>query len=288
MSVETSVLLNEDNLTAMQAMPDGCIDLIYADPPFATGRDFVSFSDIWEAPTSGASDLVKLAEQVHSERMAGYLHYMEARVYEMHRILKPSGSIYMHCDPTCSYYLKILMDSVFGAKFFRREVVWAGGRISGRKIIANNWIRAHDTLLYYIGVDSTFNKMYESFADGYVSVRDKRRREQRAKAQQREIGKPISDVWTDIPSFQAKGNKDERTGYPTQKPEQLLLRIIYASSDKGDIVLDPFCGSGTTLVVAHRLQRRWIGIDKNPDAINLTQKRLVDIFGSNGNGNGNG
>ena len=191
----------------------------------------------------------------------------------MHRLLKPTGSLYLHCDPTASHYLKVVLDRVFGKGNYRNEIVWAytGPSCPGMK----NFPRKHDVLLRYTkSAKWIFNQPripYQDpnqrpreafntgghFSDDYINM-------------MRERGKPVEDWWRDIPI--AKGK--ERTGYPTQKPLKLLERIIKASSNVGDIVLDPFCGSGTTLVAAKGLGRKYIGIDINEVSLKISEKRL--------------
>ena len=260
-----------------------------------------------------------------------YLTMMAQRMAELHRVLKPTGSIYLHCDPTASHYLKLMMDAVFGQNSFRNEIVWK--RTSGHSD-AQRYGRVHDVILYYAyGPDSLWNQTYQSYDDEYVtryyrySDPDGRRwmsdnlsaaglqgggyeyewrgitrvwrvptstmerldsegriyytrngiaRRKRYLDEAR--GNPIQDTWTDIQSLRSWHT--ERLGYPTQKPEALLERIINASSNEGDVVLDPFCGCGTAIAVAERLNRRWIGIDITHLAISLMKSRLRHTFGS--------
>ena len=238
----------------MKSLPDESIDLIYTDPPFNTGKNWGEFDDRWEG-------------------MSGYLDFMTTRIKEIHRLLKPTGSFYLHCDPTSSHYLKVEVDKVFHIKNFRNEIVWRIGWISGNKTQKKGWIRNHDIILYYtktnVSID-LFNKGYIPYPDNYV------RRDN-----QKPIGNgiPIDDTWNcsknDIlDSIQIMSFSTEKTGYPTQKPIKLLDRIIQASSDVGDIILDPFCGSGTALVSANQLGRYYIGIDENPKAISISSDRL--------------
>ena len=188
-----------------------------------------------------------------------YLIYMAIRLLEMHRILKPTGSLYLHCDPTMSHYLKLVMDSVFGKSNFRREIIWNLETASGFKSQVKGFIRGHDTILYYTkGRDFLFNKIYQPHKPEYIkrfrkTDKDGRRyRDDRPNKRRQYLdetqGVAFTDVWTDIMSFQQHSTSKERTGYPTQKPLTLLDRIIIASSNEGDLVFDPFCGCATTLV----------------------------------------
>ncbi len=205
-----------------------------------------------------------------------YLVMMTARLVELHRVLKPTGSLYLHCDPTASHYLKILLDAVFGSKNFRNEIVWhytGGGRSK------TYFSKKHDVIFWYSNGSSwTFNvdairvpyKETSGYAkSGIVSKAGKQYRPN-------PLGTPVDDVW-DIPIINPLSK--ERLGYPTQKPLVLLERIIVASSNEGDIVLDPFCGCGTTVDAAHKLNRCWIGIDITYLAIDLIRKRLRHTYG---------
>ena len=189
--------------------------------------------------------------------MATFLCFMAIRLIEMRRILKDDGSIYVHCDPTSSHYLKQLMDAIFGVANFRNEIIWAYG-LGGSS--PKRFSRKHDVILFYTKSDRyTFNKPQTPATS------------QKLKGQM----KGATDVW-DIPSLNNMAK--ERTGYPTQKPLALYERIIAASTNEGDIVLDPFCGSGTTLLAAQNLGRPWIGIDTNPTALKTVQERIRAEF----------
>ena len=218
--------------------------------------------------------------------MLAYLSYMAERLAECHRVLKDTGSIYLHCDPTASHYLKAVMDAVFNSGNFRREIVWSNEDSSGFKSKAKNWIRGHDTLLYYCksSRDSVFNKQYLPLSESTIRRYDKKDDQGRYKiyrtknGDERKVylnkarGRSMSSVWTDIASFQTVNNTGERTGYPTQKPIALLERIIKASAAKGNLVLDPFCGCGTTIAAARNLGLDWVGIDISPLAIDVIRK----------------
>ena len=257
-----------DNLELLQRMDSQFIDLIYIDPPFYSGVDYKEFSDIWMS-------------------LEQYLNFMKARIQEMYRILKDSGSFYVHCDASAVFDLKPMCDEIFGRSNFKREIIWNVGSVSGFKSQVNGWVRQHDTILYYTkSNDFTFNKQYMPYREEYIKKmfryedddgRLYRKRRSGKQFLDESPGRVIGDVWNDIFSFQTTTRSKEYTGYPTQKPKKLLERIILASSNEGDIVADFFCGSGTTLVVASRLNRKWIGIDKNPKAIQLTKQRIGNI-----------
>lgn len=192
----------------------------------------------------------------------------------MHRVLKSTGSIYLHCDPTAGHYLKLLMDGIFGKDNFRNEVVWHYRRWTGK---SKNFQRLHDVVLFYArGGNLTFNEIY----DPYTEKSFKRKQNYHTRIKDGDVfvtsinkkGVRAGDVWT-IPVLNSQAK--ERTGYPTQKPLKLLDRIIKASSNPGDIVLDPFCGCATALVAADRLHRQWAGIDLSPLAVQLVNDRIV-------------
>ncbi len=239
------------------------------------GED-TQFSDIWtwertvheewllslEEGHPAVKELIEAAETTHSESMAAYLCYMAIRLLELQRVLKPTGSVYLHCDPTASHYLKGLMDAIFGQQNFRSEIVWRIGWVSGFKTQRRGWIRNHDTILYYVASNAAaarFNKEYIPYPEGYV------RRDGKPPTGQ---GIPIEDTWNCssgdvLDSIMIKSFSTEKTGYPTQKPVELLERIVKASSNEGDIVLDCFAGCATAAVAAEKLGRRWIACDFN-------------------------
>jgi site-specific DNA-methyltransferase (adenine-specific) len=218
--------------------------------------------------------------------MAAYLTYMAQRTIEMHRILKDTGSLYLHCDPTASHYLKILLDEIFGKNNFRNEIVWCYTGPSGVK---KNFPAKHDIIFRYSkSKDCLFNA--DAVRIAYKELHsDKGKKSaiwgdegklqsKETREQYVERGKIPEDWWNDIPSGGHISSK-ERTGYPTQKPLALLNRIIQASSNAGDIVLDPFCGCATTCVAAQQLDRKWIGIDIEKQAVNILVERLSDDAG---------
>ena len=254
-----------DNLEFMRKLDSNIIDLIYIDPPFYSGVDYKEFSDIWDS-------------------IEEYLAFMDPRIKEMHRILKETGTFYLHCDPNAVFNLKPICDKIFGGKNFRREIIWNVGSVSGFKSQIKGWVRQHDTLLYYTKSNSfTFNKQYLPYREDYIKTMFRHKDEKGRIYRKRRGGKQyldeslgtlVGDVWNDIYSFQTTTRSKEYLGYPTQKPEKLLRRIILSSSNEGDIIADFFCGSGTTIAVAKRLGRKWIGVDSNPKAVELCKNRL--------------
>ncbi|MHA1281523.1 MAG: DNA-methyltransferase [Promethearchaeota archaeon] len=254
-----------DNLDFLISLESEIIDLIYIDPPFYSLIDYKEFSDQWSS-------------------IEEYLEFMRKRISEMHRVLKNTGSFYCHCDPNAVFELKLLIDDIFGRENFRREIIWNVGSVSGFKSKVKGWVRQHDNILYYTKSDDyTFNKQYIPYREDYIRKMFRYKDENGRLYRKRRGGKQyldehpgtlVGDVWNDIYSFQTCTRAREYLGYPTQKPEKLLERIILASSNEGDLVADFFCGSGTTLVVAKKLNRNWIGVDNNPKAIELCKKRL--------------
>jgi site-specific DNA-methyltransferase (adenine-specific) len=204
----------------------------------------------------------------HNDMMA-YLTMMCIRLLELKRVLKYTGSIYLHCDPTASHYLKILMDTIFGAKNFRNEIVWcyAGGGIPRK-----DFPRKHDIILRYsISRSYYFNPPLRKYSQTGSGIHSDGSRYDKEKGLT-----PHNDWWTDLSPINSMSKG--RLGYPTQKPIALLERIIKASSNEGDVVLDPFCGCGTSVVTAQKLSRKWIGIDLTHLAVNLMKHRLKDMF----------
>lgn len=282
-----------DNLPIMQGMNSESVDLIYLDPPFNSKRQYSApegtqaagstFKDTWGQGDVNEGDYEKLIElvpqlgiaiqatrEVHGIGMSSYLIMMAARLIEMKRLLKETGSIYLHCDPTASHYLKLIMDAIFGEKNFRNEIIWSY-RTGG--VSQQHWPRKHDTLIFYVNSDSyNHNPLQERvhYEKAFFT------------SEQTADGKffadvYIRDVWEDIKPLINVSN--ERAGYPTQKPLALLERIIEASSKRGEIVFDPFCGYATTLVAADRLQRKWIGIDISEKAVELVNERIKEDQG---------
>lgn len=258
-----------DNLPFLRALPDASIHLIATDPPFNKDRDFGgAFRDRWSWERDARADwiddikaacpalwsVIQTARQTAGERMSAYLCWLGIRLLEMHRVLRDDGSLYLHIDLSAQAYVKLALDAIFGAGNFRNEIVWhykTGG-------LSKRWFgRKHDSILFYSRSDSYVfypqkEKSYLSHKYGFANI-----------ALGEDDGgvyrmAAMRDVW-DIPAL--RGNQSEATGYPTQKPLALYERIIRAASAEGDIVLDPFCGSGTTVVVAERLGRRWLAAD---------------------------
>ena len=283
-----------DNLPLLKTLVDGCANLVYLDPPFASQRDYamqdsphaLAFSDIWrwkeeiwrETESALADEptrrILTAFVETRRDALTAYLVMMTPRLLELRRVLASDGSLYLHCDPAASHYLKLLLDTLLGPESFRREIVWRSGWVSGFKTRAKNWVRNHDILLYYVRNPRRFTfhtgERVRPHAENYT------RRGEPGKTN----GIAIDDVWDDPALYSPwiKSFSTEKCGYATQKPLALLDRILRVSSNPGDLVLDPFCGSGTTLLAAHALDRRWIGIDANPVAITLAQSRLADRF----------
>ncbi len=302
-----NVLYYGDNLDILRRyIKDETIDLIYLDPPFKSNQDYNvlfaeqngarskaqirAFKDTWRWDQGVArlyEEIVEAGDNVSQaiqafwtllsgKDMMAYLVMMAPRLVELRRILKPTGSIYLHCDPTASHYLKLLMDAVFGPKKMRNEIIW-GYRTGG--VSKNIFARKHDTILFYTKSERyTFNTQYYkswqmkkyNYSEKYPEYFDEEKQMWYHLAVCR-------DVWEDI--YPIGTSAKERLGYPTQKPESLLERIIETSSKKGDVVLDPFCGCGTTIAAAQSLKRRWIGIDITCLATALIKHRLRDTFG---------
>ena len=247
-----------DNLKILKdKIADNSIDLIYMDPPFFTQRDFKDFTDKWKGIDT-------------------YLDFIKARLIECHRVLKPTGSIFLHCDYRANYRLRVLLDNIFGKTHFKNEIIWIyhGPSSPGQK-----WFnRKHDSIFWFSKTSKwVFNK--EKIRVPYKDPKQNLRKSFSPSGKftaleaekQRNKGKIPEDWWQ--MRIVCK-SKNENTRYPTQKPLALLDRIIKASSNEGDIVLDPFCGSGTTCISAHILNRKWIGIDINKKAIQICEKRF--------------
>ncbi|MEW6556384.1 MAG: site-specific DNA-methyltransferase [Elusimicrobiota bacterium] len=257
-----------DNLHIMRQLPSKSIDLIYIDPPFFSGRNYNvifgdkneirSFSDIWEGG------------------MPGYLVWLNARLYETKRLLKDTGSIYVHLDWHASHYVKVEMDKIFGSDNFRNEIVW-GYRTGGTS--KKTFARKHDVILFYTKTDKyNFNvQHYKSWQQKKYNFSEKYPEHFDEKEQKWYHLAIARDVWEDINVLGTEPDNLERIGYPTQKPEALVVRIIKASSNEGDIVADFFCGGGTTLAVAQKLNRRWIGCDQSRIAVAITADRICRV-----------
>ncbi|MDD9871591.1 MAG: site-specific DNA-methyltransferase, partial [Gammaproteobacteria bacterium] len=301
--IPNRTIFTRDNLEVMRGMDSDSVDLIYLDPPFNKKKQFqapigseaagAAFKDWWVMDDikeewvlelrlhyPHIADFIKVAGSMGATSNTPYLLYMAPRLLEMRRVLKPAGSIYLHCDPTMSHYLKILMDRIFGEKNFRNEIVWCYTRMAAKG--QRQFSRATDTILWYSkGNGWTFNvddirQPYSPSSkarEGYALNKLGSGIAKEGKTVLNPIGKFPENWIADIPYLRGK----ERTGYPTQKPITLLQRIIKASSNKNDLVLDPFCGCATTCVAAEILNRRWIGIDVAEQSLSLTWKRISTI-----------
>ncbi len=282
-----------DNLDILTNLNSSCIDLIYLDPPFNKNKTFTApigssaegagFKDIFreedvndewvksiEFESAELHHYLSAVRWFSSRYNYCYLVYMAIRLIECKRVLKDSGSLYLHCDPTMSHYLKIVLDTIFGEKNFQNEIIWgykSGGASKKR------WARKHDVLFYY----SKNNKMvyFQSLKEKSYNRGLKPYRFKGVQEYQDETGwhtlVNMKDIWHI--AMVGRTAKD-RTQYPTQKPIALLERIIEASTRKGEVVLDPFCGCATTCVAAEKLEREWIGIDVGISAFEMVQQRL--------------
>ena len=345
-----------DNLDVMRGLNSESVDLIYLDPPFNSNRDYAApigseaagaaFKDTWTLSdvdvawhglvaeeNPGLYRIIDAAGIAHGKGMKSYLIMMAVRLLEMRRTLKDTGSIYLHCDPTASHYLKLTMDSVFGVANFRSEITWK--RTNAKGLAFKGYPKNADHLLYYSKTDRfTWNRLFRPHDQSYVEKLYKftepetgRRytldnlvnpnhdrpnltyeflginrvwrwtRERMQDAHDKGLvvqsrpgavprlkryldemeGNPLDSIWDDIRPIGARAK--ERVGYPTQKPLALLERIISASSNPGDVVLDPFCGCATALVSAEKLERQWIGIDLSPLAKSIVERRVARELG---------
>ncbi len=332
MKVAPNALYYGDCLDVMRGWPDEIVDLCYLDPPFNSKSNYnilfgdkrgpdrqqvLAFEDTWHwdeaaADRTGAFEravgnpayaaISGLHTVLGNCGMMAYLSYMAERLIEIRRTLKNTGSIYLHCDPTASHYLKIVMDAIFGQSNFRNEIVWCYRKMPNK---VQAFQRNHDVLLYYSKTENyCFNvvegKMTEGSKRTFESGKRKGYNANNSKKmvtvfdwdkyhEAVRIGKipddlkavefkggnpPEKDWWGDIKILGGPYNK-EKVGYPTQKPIALLQRIIDASSNRGDLVLDPFCGCGTTIDAASRRGRKWLGIDISPFAIDLVKHRRL-------------
>ena len=258
-------LILGDNLEVLRTIPDESVDLIYLDPPFFSNRHYEC---IWQ----GDRNEIRSFEDRWSGGIEHYIGWLRERVQEMHRVLKSTGSIYLHADHHADAYIRVyILDPVFGSQNFRNEIVWhytGGGRSP------SSFSRKHDSIFWYSKSNShTFNideiRVPYNPTSGYAKSGIKAKSGKTYMPNP--LGTPVDDVW-DIPIINPMAS--ERIGYPTQKPEALLERIIRASSNEGDIVLDPFVGGGTTVAVCNRLGRQWIGIDQSAQAIRVSENRI--------------
>ncbi len=256
---------------------EGGIKLIYIDPPFAVGADFgFDIKISGEKAEKKQSIIEEIAyRDTWGKGISSYLTMMYERLKLMHNLLAEDGSIYVHCDWRVNHLLKLLLNDIFGIENFQREIVWRIGWCSGYKTQIKNWIRNHDTILYYSKNirNFIFNKLSIPYDPKYVR-RDGKKPEGE--------GYPIEDTWNcseidKLDSIQIMSFSNEKTGYATQKNEKLLERIIKASSNEGDLIADFFCGSGTTAAVAEKLGRKWITTDLGRFSIHTTRKRMIGI-----------
>jgi DNA modification methylase len=298
----TNTLFTGDNLFILNGLNSQSVDLIYLDPPFNSKRFYsapvgsksagASFSDMWSwadvnefyletliSDYPFMTSFIETIKGVHSKAMMAYITYMTQRLIQMHRILKDTGSFYLHCDPTAGHYLKIILDRIFGKNNFRNEIVWHYGTGGiGKRTFA----KKHDTIFFYSkSKDYTFNqpRMPSKDPKRFNKV-DEDGRPYYEKAGNKyylDKGVAVPNVWLDI--YPVRNVSKERLGYPTQKPLSLMHRIIKASSNEGDIVMDPFCGCATTCVAAQQLQRKWIGIDIEKKSVDVLIERLSDDAG---------
>ena len=360
LNVDNRSLFIADNLDVLRGINNSCIDLIAIDPPFNKGQFFAfggdkttGFKDHWtwqedvheewldkiKDDWPGIEAAINAAHTSHSEGLAAYLSYMGIRLIEMHRVLKDTGSLYLHCDDTASHYLKMLLDAIFGNDVFRNEVLWQRFNFHAD---AKRFGRVSDRLLFYAKTDTyTFNRVRVPFSRDYIESKFRyadpdgrlfstdnlnppagrgpvyefygvtkpwRFTEERMLKLDRQgriytqskvprlkryldemQGQAVHDNWHDIPPINSQAK--ERTGWPTQKPLALYRRIIEASSDEGDVVLDAFAGCATTAVAAEGLERKWVAIDLEEKAYEVLKSRLAkEGFTVNGEavGEGNG
>ncbi len=359
---------NLDILRNREYFPDECVDLIYLDPPFNSNRDhnvlfksesgadsqaqITAFEDTWhwgemaedtyrdlitDAPEKVSTAIEALMNLIDRNQMMAYLVMMTARLVELRRIVKSTGSLYLHCDPTASHYLKIVLDAIFGPENYRNEIIWQ--RAPSKGLASRRLPTNHDVILAYqksqmahwnadnmfipydmdnldekvleqysnidedgrryqltsltnpnknrpnltyefLGINRvwrwTKERMQKAYEDGIVVQTKPGAVPRQKRYLDEQKGRPLGDIWTDIPPLQ--GSSAEYMDYPTQKPLALMERIIRGSSNEGDIVFDPFCGCGTTCAAAHKLGRKWIGIDITHLGIALQKHRLQDMF----------
>ncbi len=279
-----------DNLQVMSHLLKnfrGKVNLIYIDPPFDSKADYKKKIEL--RGKSAETDCTTFEEKQYGDIWTNdeYLQFMYERLILCRELLADNGSIYLHCDWHRNSYLRALLDEVFGASNMESEIIWLLQGVSGYKSLVNSFVRGHDTILFFRkGNNKTFNKEYlpydEKQLKRFTGIDENGRRykpitKDRVIYLDESKGIPVSDVWSDIASFQTVVNSPEIMNYPTQKPEKLLERIIKASSNPGDLVFDCFMGSGTTQAVAMKLGRRFIGADINLGAIQTTTKRLLKV-----------
>ena len=259
---KTNKLICGDNLEELAKLPKESVDLIYIDPPFFTHRQY---EVVWEDEAEIRS---------YKDRWEGgiehFISWLKPRVKAMYEVLKPTGSFYIHCDWHANAHIRIMLDEIFGEENFRNEIIWcyAGGGIPKR-----DFARKHETIFRYTKTDKyVFNIEYRPYGKWTKTFEPRHSLTSGGKALDTKRGTPLNDWWADLPKLTSY--QKEWVGYPTQKPEALLKRIIEASSNKNDVVADFFCGCGTAIIMAQQLGRKWIGIDISPTAIKVIQRRL--------------
>lgn len=272
--MENGIIYCGDNLSYMVDFPSESIDLVYLDPPFFSGRDYKvvygvcgetrTFTDTWK------------------EGIDAYLYWLKERIIQLHRILKPTGTIFLHCDRHASHYIKVMMDTIFGPDNFLDEIIWQYHTSSGAP---KKWLhRNHDTIFRYAARNASLVTWNHPRVPWPESTLKKLQRDEhgniyryRSDTNKRYYINPEGKLDDDVWDITFTGRSNERVGYPTQKPIELLNKIVQSSSNRGDVVLDPFIGSGTTLVAAKELERKWIGIDSSFDAVQLAKKRVEQV-----------
>ena len=330
--IAPSTIFTADNLDVLRGMNSECIDLIYLDPPLYVDVPIRPFDtehpamryvrDVWRMQDVREESALDIRENhlalhhviagaglAHSESMQAYLAYMGIRLIEMRRVLKETGSVYLHCDPSVSHYLKAAMDSIFGSRNFINEAVWNYGRLISGSATRMKLVKAHDILLVYAKSyrKYTYNVQRLEHPVQYGRLRSSSTNMDRgfsypykgsgngAPDYYRSV--PLTDVWSDlrpVRPYQLDKSRQESTGYPTQKPRALLERIIRLSTNPGDVVLDPFCGCATACVAAEGMTtvltdrenqslqpvpRRWIGVDFKLQAYEASIKHFKDGLG---------
>ncbi len=270
MEFKTNAIYCGDCKKVLAQFPEGSVDLIYVDPPFFSNRHYeILWGDGYE---------LRAFEDRWKGGIENYIAWMEDKLRECHRVLKNTGSMYLHCDWRSNAHLRILMDNISGKKNFRNEIIWCYG---GGGIPKKDFPRKHDTIFRYVKdvkkfeEKGVFNPEYRPYGKWTKEHKPRHSLTAGGEKLNMEKGTPINDWWSDLTSLTSY--QKEWLGYPTQKPESFLERIIKVSSNPTDIVLDPMCGCGTTLVAAHKLGRQWIGIDVSPTACKLMVNRMRKI-----------
>jgi adenine specific DNA methylase Mod len=306
-------LIFGDNLQVLATLLEtyeGKIDLIYIDPPFDSKANYKKRIEL-KGTEKNKQINVQQIQYTDRWEPAAYLQFIYERLILLHRLLAPTGSIYVHCDWRKAHSIKLVLDEIFGEERYRNEIIWKRGTVKGAKAKGNQFARNHDSIFFYTKSEQyTFNRPYLPFDEAYkkrfnkddkdgkgpyrddqaIGTRSKQTIEVmkkmgkiykvkgkwRIKTYLQELqGIVVDDNWTDIPEVNVMSK--DRTMYPTQKPEQLLTRMIEASTNEGDLILDCFCGSGTTAAVAAKLKRNFIAIDNNIGAIMTTSRRLQQL-----------